>query len=113
MAFSLAKGDRAVFAFFAKELSKEKTMRQMLQELEQEEKRVFHFIRCVSQQKDILWFRPWLAQSIRLRSSTIHPLSALEVISLKQRRQNPNNTINNELLRAAVAGTAIGMLTTG
>jgi phosphoenolpyruvate carboxylase len=55
--------------------------------------------------KDLLWFRPWLKESIYLRSSMIHPLSLLQNIALEKNEE--------ALLRVTVTGIASGMLTTG
>jgi phosphoenolpyruvate carboxylase len=55
--------------------------------------------------KDPLWFRPWLSESIHLRSPMIHPLNLLQILAEKDH--------DLPLLRIAVTGVASGMLTTG
>jgi phosphoenolpyruvate carboxylase len=113
MGFSLAKGDRAVFSLFADTLAAEPGLKEVKQRLLNEEKRVWSMVRTLSGEDDILWFRPWLTQSIRLRGSIIHPLSALEVTALRNRRREVQLPQNDELLRITIAGVATGMLTTG
>lgn len=113
MGFSLAKGDRAVFSLFADALTGDPDLRAVRDELLDEEKRVSEMVKVLSGENNRLWFRPWLSESILLRGSTIHPLSAMEVAALRNRRRNVQKPHNDELLRIAIAGTAIGMLTTG
>lgn len=63
------------------------------------------FINALTGQKNLLWFRPWLGQSIYFRSSMIHPLNLIQIEALKRE--------NEELLRETVTGIACGMMTTG
>ncbi len=56
-------------------------------------------------QKELLWFRPWLGESINLRSPMIHPLNLLQIIA----KQNKDPY----LLRVTTTGISSGMLTTG
>ncbi|MCK4765133.1 MAG: phosphoenolpyruvate carboxylase, partial [Candidatus Aminicenantes bacterium] len=113
MGFSLAKGDRAVFSFFVDTLTQEPALLDVKEQLLAEEQRVAHMVHTLSGEESYLWFRPWLAESILLRGSIIHSLSALEVKALRQRHSGVREEGNDELLRIAIAGTAIGMLTTG
>jgi phosphoenolpyruvate carboxylase len=113
MGFSIAKGDRAVFSLFADTLANEPKLKILQKVLLDEEERVSQMIQTLSLQNNHLWFRPWLAKSILLRGSTIHPLSVIEVMALRSRRQNIQQLYNDELLRIAIAGVAVGMLTTG
>ncbi len=62
-------------------------------------------IRGLNGKTDLLWFRPWLGESIALRSPMIHPLNIVQIIALK-RKDLP-------LLRQSVTGISSGMLTTG
>lgn len=111
--FSLAKGDRAVFSLFADALAEDPESQTVKDELLAEEKRVSEMVTILSGEDNHLWFRPWLSESILLRGSTIHPLSVIEVMALRNRRRKILKPHNDELLRIAIAGTAIGMLTTG
>lgn len=56
-------------------------------------------------QKELLWFRPWLGESINLRSPMIHPLNLLQIIAKKNK--------DPHLLRVTTTGISSGMLTTG
>jgi phosphoenolpyruvate carboxylase len=113
MGFSLAKGDRAVFSLFADTLTDLPELKTIKNLLLREEKRVTEMVRFLSGHVNLLWFRPWLSESIRYRGSTIHPLSAIEISALLSRHQQTPKPKTNELLRISIAGTAIGMLTTG
>lgn len=59
----------------------------------------------ITGQSDLLWFRSWLGESIRLRSPMIHPLNLLQIIAKN------NNDLH--LLRVTTTGISSGMLTTG
>ena len=59
----------------------------------------------ICEQKDLLWFRPWLGESINLRSPMIHPLNLLQIIA--KQNKDPH------LLRVTTTGISSGMLTTG
>lgn len=61
--------------------------------------------REVCGQDDLLWFRPWLGESILLRSPMIHPLNLLQILAQKSG--------DLDLLRLTVTGISSGMLTTG
>jgi len=113
MGFSLAKGDRAVFSLFASQLAPEPEMQTIKEKLMAEERRVMEMVKTLSGKDHLLWFRPWLSQSILLRGSTIHPLSLIQLAALQNRRQNVGKTHTDEILRSAIAGVAVGMLTTG
>jgi phosphoenolpyruvate carboxylase len=63
------------------------------------------FFHQVSGEKDYLWYREWLGESIRLRSPMIHPLNLLQIANRGSR--------DVLLTRETVTGIASGMLTTG
>ena len=52
-----------------------------------------------------LFFRPWLMESIRLRSAVINILNVIQIIAIQRKEE--------KLLRETVTGIACGMLTTG
>ena len=54
---------------------------------------------------NLLWFRPWLGESIYLRSVMIHPLNLLQILA------SQDNDI--PLIRTTMVGISSGMLTTG
>jgi phosphoenolpyruvate carboxylase len=108
MGFSLAKGDRAVFSLFVDALTEDPELKAIKEELLNEERRVSEMVTTLSGEDNHLWFRPWLSQSILLRGSTIHPLSAIEVAALRNRRRKVQKPHNDELMRIAIAGVAMG-----
>ncbi len=63
------------------------------------------FIKFISEQDNLLWFRPWLGASIRLRAPMIHPLNLLQILAIEGQ--------DSSLFRHTVTGIASGMLTTG
>ncbi len=63
------------------------------------------FLTAMSGEKDFVWFRPWLGESIQLRSPMIHPLNMIQIIASRRAEK--------DLLRETVTGIACGMLTTG
>lgn len=63
------------------------------------------FVEALSGEKDRLWFRPWLAESILHRSSMVHPLNLIQLEALERE--------NLRLLRETVTGISCGMMTTG
>ncbi len=63
------------------------------------------FVRELTGERELVWFRPWLLASIRLRAPMIHPLNLIQILSLDKR--------SPELVRETVTGIASGMMTTG
>ncbi len=61
--------------------------------------------RAITGRKDLVWFRPWLGESIHLRSALIHPLNLLQILAIEEN--------DGPLMRQTVTGIASGMLTTG
>lgn len=67
--------------------------------------RTIEFFKFLTGEENFIWFRPWLEESIDLRSPKIDPLNFLQIYALKNKEV--------ELLRETVTGVACGMLTTG
>ena len=63
------------------------------------------FTQNICREKNLLWERPWLGESIQLRAPMINPLNILQIIAFKRK--------DMELLRNTVTGVASGMMTTG
>jgi phosphoenolpyruvate carboxylase len=106
LAFSLAKVNLAIWFSYLQNSTLEAKLILKYQNIFQSEfNSCIEFIQELSGEQNILWFRPWLEKSIKLRSTMIHPLNMSQIIALK----------NNEtpLLRESVTGIASGMLTTG
>lgn len=79
-------------------------------EVETEFAATLEFARAVlhggtSKSRRLLAWRPWLEESIALRSPMIHPLNLLQILALHER--------DPELLRLTLLGTSSGMMTTG
>ena len=72
---------------------------------QQEHQLALTFYRELTGEDELLWFRPWLGESIRLRSPMIHPLNLLQILAAQTKDAN--------LLRVTVTGISSGMLTTG
>ena len=106
LAYTLAKVDMSVWGFYLEKSSiQEEKKSYYYKEFCTELALCKKFLKEVSGEGSPLWFRPWLLESIRLRSTLIYPLNLLEVIALKKP--------DVPLLRESVTGVASGMLTTG
>ncbi|MEO5969196.1 MAG: phosphoenolpyruvate carboxylase [Bdellovibrionia bacterium] len=77
----------------------------IFRDFEREYTSATEFVKAVAESRNLLWFRPWLGASIRLRSSMIHPLNLLQIIAIQE--NDPS------LLRQTVTGISSGMMTTG
>jgi len=106
LGFTLAKIELPVWKFY---LRKSKLDRQLIfhfeTSFEEELNSTLEFMEFINEQKNPLWFQPWLGASIRLRSPMIHPLNLLQILAMEER--------DFKLFRYTVTGIASGMLTTG
>ncbi len=106
LSYTLAKVDLSVWAFSLETSNVDVSLqKKYLSEFKAELRSTRAFIQEVTGKKELLWFRSWLEESIKLRSTLIYPLNILEVSALK------SNDV--PLLRETVTGVASGMLTTG
>ncbi len=106
LAFSVAKVDLSIWFSYLHHTRLEKEEAELFQKIFSEEfEKTLSFIRELTEQKEILWFRPWLESSIKLRSTMIHPLNMAQIVALEKSE--------SALLRESVTGIASGMLTTG
>ena len=106
LGFTLAKIELPVFQFYIAQSSlSPRAKKEYLESFETELAKVRRFYQAVTGHRNSLWFRPWLGESIELRSSMIHPLNLLQILAEKSKDQ--------ALLRVSVTGIASGMLTTG
>ncbi len=106
LGFTLAKVELPLWNFYLSqsklpESEKSKYKKQFADEY----RLALQFYKAVTGESDLLWFRPWLSESIHLRSAMIHPLNLLQILAEKEH--------DFALLRVAVTGVASGMLTTG
>lgn len=106
LGFTLAKVELGVWKIYLShsKLNK-KIQKEIFDEFCSEFKQTLIFFNAVTGHEKLLWFRPWLQQSIDYRSSMIHPINLCQIESLRRN--------DLELLRNSVTGIACGMLTTG
>jgi phosphoenolpyruvate carboxylase len=106
LGFTLAKVELPVFRAYVRASGLDPSLQaSTLAAFAKELLRAKAFVRAMSGKRDLLWFRPWLGTSIRLRSPMIHPLNLLQIVALEQK--------DARLLRETATGIASGMLTTG
>lgn len=106
LGFTLSKVELEVFKLYLDHSQLDSELKESIfSEFEREYNLAVQFVRAVSGERDLLWYRPWLADSIKLRSSMIHPLNVIQIYAYQ------NN--NMKLLRKTVAGISSGMMTTG
>jgi len=102
LGYSLAKVELPVWELY---LGKSSQKREIVKSFESEFNAAKDFVHAMSGENGLIWHRPWLEESIRLRSPHIHILNLLQIIAMK------NN--NEKLLRETLVGIACGMLSTG
>lgn len=102
LAFSLAKVELSVWCIQLKVLAKNE---EEFEEWDNEFSKTLKAFLEITGETNLLWFRPWLGESIYLRSALIYPLNLIQIIAIQKR--------DKKLLRATVTGIASGMLTTG
>ena len=106
LGFTLAKIELNIWKMYLEksDLSKaeiENAAKEFQSELELTRKCYFE----ICEKDELLWFRPWLGESIVLRSAMIHPLNLLQILAKKNK--------DLQLLRVTTTGISSGMLTTG
>jgi phosphoenolpyruvate carboxylase len=106
LGFTLAKVELPVWHLYLKSSGLEAArVESTMAEFHREYSRSVAFVRAMSGKRNLLWFRPWLGESIRLRSPMIHPINLLQIIALEKK--------DPILIRETVTGIASGMMTTG
>ncbi|MBI3558290.1 MAG: phosphoenolpyruvate carboxylase [Deltaproteobacteria bacterium] len=106
LGFTLAKVELPVWGMYLERSGLDAGLiAQTRHDFEKEYREAVRFVRALSGSRDLLWFRPWLGTSIRLRAPMIHPLNLMQIITLEER--------NAALTRETVTGIASGMMTTG
>lgn len=105
LGFTLEKIDLAIFSLYLEMNLPKKDAEQFFKEIKKELELTKQFLSELTRREDALWFRPWLKDSIFMRSSMIHPLNLIQLIALERK--------NTKLLQESVTGVACGMLTTG
>jgi phosphoenolpyruvate carboxylase len=102
LAFSLAKVELSVWSLQLKILA------QNVSEIDEWESEFCKTLKAfleITEETNLLWYRPWLGESLHLRSALIYPLNLMQIIAIQRK--------DKKLLRATVTGIASGMLTTG
>jgi len=105
LGFTLAKVELPVWKLQLEQFSRKDQKNWTYLSFEDEYMRTLEFFRSITGQKDFLWFRPWLGESVSLRSPMIFPLNLVQILSMQRKDVN--------LLRESVSGIACGMMTTG
>jgi phosphoenolpyruvate carboxylase len=101
LGFTLAKVELNIWKLYF-----EKSFRNdFFGKIEAEFKASNDFLFAVTGEKSLLWYRPWLEESIRLRAPHVHILNTLQILAMR-RDDEP-------LLKETLVGIACGMLTTG
>jgi phosphoenolpyruvate carboxylase len=106
LGFTLAKVELPIWEIYLKHsgLSKQK-VDFMIDLFQKEFQSATLFVQELTEQNNLLWSRPWLNESIHLRSPMIHPLNLLQILSIENK--------DPLMFRETATGIAIGMLTTG
>lgn len=104
LSFTLAKVELLLWQQYLNAFEPEKAD-EILQIFETEYKKAAQFCFEVTQKSSLMWHRPWLEESIKLRSPYVHLLNLLQINAMK--------TGNEKLLKETLVGIACGMLTTG
>lgn len=100
LGFTLAKVELEIWELYFK-----KQDPQLFKKFRKEFQETVQFVQDVSKEKKLIWYRPWLEESIKLRSAHIHLLNLLQILAIDD---------NDEaLLKETLVGIACGMLTTG
>ena len=101
--FTLTKAELSIFEFMVERLAPQHLPYVAL--FRREYAAAVQCVREITGERELMAYRPWLAESIRLRSPLIHPLNVLQVIAIQRDEA--------DLLRVTTTGIASGMLTTG
>lgn len=106
LGFTLRKVELPIWRCYLDRLDLPKKVRDgLFNEFQAEYERALLFFHELTGEKDLLWHRPWLGESIYFRASMIHPLNLIQIEALKR--------ADDRLLRETVTGIACGMMTTG
>ncbi|MCB0393667.1 MAG: phosphoenolpyruvate carboxylase [Bdellovibrionales bacterium] len=104
VSFTLAKVDLAIWEIYLKAFLG-RASKDWIVQFQIEYQKCAQFVKEMSGQESLLWHRPWLEESIRLRSPYINILNLLQIEAMKRN--------DDRLLRETIVGVACGMLTTG
>ena len=106
LGFTLAKVEMPIWNMYLDRSKLSEEEKQYFKDLfKNEHLKVLKAFRELTGQSELLPDKPWLEQSIRLRSPFIHPLNVAQIIAAENK--------NWPLLRECSVGIACGMVTTG
>ncbi len=105
LGFTLAKVDLDVWEVYLRAQANKDAVTHLTNAFREEFHKSVACVHALSDSRNLLWYRPWLGESIRLRAPYIHVLNLLQVKAIQQK--------NERLLRETLVGIACGMLTTG
>lgn len=105
LGFTLSKVELGVFKYHLQQNMDAKQVQKSFSTIDVEFQKTKKCLQTLSRQKELLWFRPWLSESIKLRSSMIHPLNIMQSIAIQRG--------NEKLLKETVTAISCGMMTTG
>ncbi len=106
LAFSLAKVELPIVELY---LQRPTTNPNLLKRFSREFHQQYQLTKSALEEltghEELLYFRPWLQESINLRSPMIHPLNLIQIIAMERK--------DEKILSETVVGIACGMMTTG
>ena len=105
LGFTLAKVELGVFHYYLREGLSPAKAKSHYDTLCSEFDLTRQFFQQLTRQREFLWFKPWLQESIQLRSPMIHPLNLIQLTAIEKK--------DLKLLQDTVSGIASGMMTTG
>ena len=105
LGFTLRKVELPIFKLYLERSLSKEDVEKYYNQYKDEYQRTIKCFEYITGENELLWFRPWLSQSIYFRSAMIHPLNLIQLEALKRG--------DEVLLRETVTGIACGMMTTG
>lgn len=106
LGFTLSKVELPIWRIYLESSTlKDSQVKKIYTEFRRELSLTHDFVEALTGEKDRLWFRPWLGESILHRSTMVHPLNLIQLEALERE--------NLSLLRETVTGISCGMMTTG
>lgn len=100
MGFSLQKVELGIWKLYF-----DKKSNPFPENVEKEYESAKKFVFEMAGVENLIWYRPWLGESIELRSSYIHILNLLQILSMHRK--------DEDLLKETIVGIACGMMTAG
>lgn len=106
LGYTLAKVRLSIWRVYLDESGLEKAQTdQIFKRFCDELEGAIEFAQALLGRTSLVSWRPWLEESIHLRSPMIHPLNLLQILAMKDR--------DEKLLRVTVTGISSGMMATG